>query len=218
MLVQIYGITTTSDAVDVDRLEPDTIGVVLDEGVATWDSVDTQTARRIVAAVTRARIVALSLSTDPDRILATVRILEPHVVHLARAYVMDSDLLDRIRSSIEPAKLMLTVPVDGPGSVSLAQRIADSADYVLLDTKHAETGVVGATGQTHDWAISAAIVRAIDTPVILAGGLGPDNVEDAIARVKPFGVDSETRTSLDADLRRKDMAKVTEFIALARAI
>ena len=218
MLVQIYGITTTSDAVDVDRLEPDTIGVVLDEGVATWDSVDTQTARRIVAAVTRARIVALSLSTDPDRILATVRTLEPHVVHLARAYVMESEVLNRIRSSIEPAKLMLTVPVDGPGSVSLAQRIADSADYVLLDTKHAETGVVGATGQTHDWAISAAIVRAIDAPVILAGGLGPDNVEDAIARVKPFGVDSETRTSLDSDLRRKDMAKVTEFIALARAI
>jgi phosphoribosylanthranilate isomerase len=217
VFVQIYGITTTEDALEVDRLGPDTIGVVLDEGVPTWDSVDAETARRIVAAVTRTRLVALSLSTDPDRILATVRILEPHVVHLARAHTMAEDLLDRIRTSIEPAQLMLTVPVDGPGSVSLARRLADSADYVLLDTKHPETGVVGATGQSHDWTISAEIVRAIDTPVILAGGLGPDNVKDAIDAVRPFGVDSETRTSLDGDRRRKDMTKVTEFIAMARA-
>jgi phosphoribosylanthranilate isomerase len=217
VFVQIYGITTTEDALEVDRLGPDTIGVVLDEGVPTWDSVDTGTARRIVAAVTRARVVALSLSTDPDRILATVQTLEPHIVHLARAHAMEQGVLDRIRTSVEPAKLMLTVPVDGPESVSLARRMADSADYVLLDTKHAETGVVGATGQAHDWTISAEIVRAIDAPVILAGGLGPDNVRDAVATVRPFGVDSETRTSLDGERRRKDMTKVTEFIALARA-
>ena len=216
MFVQIYGITTPEDALEVDRLGPDTIGVVLDEGVPTWDAVDAGTARRIVAAVNRARLVALSLSTDPDRILATVRILEPHIVHLARAHAMEQDVLHRIRNSIKPTKLMLTVPVDGPDSVSLARRMTDSADYVLLDTKHAETGVVGATGQTHDWSISAQIVHAIDTPVILAGGLGPENVKDAIAAVRPFGVDSETRTGVDGDRRRKDLRKVGEFITVAR--
>ena len=85
MLVQIYGITTAQDAAEVDRLGPDTIGVVLDEGIPTWDSVDDATARRIVFAVKRARVVALSLSTDPERILATFRTLKPDILHLARA-------------------------------------------------------------------------------------------------------------------------------------
>jgi phosphoribosylanthranilate isomerase len=216
VLVQIYGITTSDDALEVDRLGPDTIGVVLNEDLPTWDSVDVDTAHVIVAAVTRARVVALSLSTDPHRILATVRTLEPDIVHLARAHSMDGQTLQEIRTAVEPAQLMLTVPVDGPGSIPVAQRLAECADYVLLDTKHPETGIVGATGEVHDWAISAAIVQALDTPVILAGGLGPHNVRDAICAVRPFGVDSETRTSLDTDRRRKDLAKVDAFITLAR--
>jgi len=217
VLVQIYGITTAQDAAEVDRLGPDTIGVVLDEGIPTWDSVDDATARRIVFAVKRARVVALSLSTDPERILATFRTLKPDILHLARAVAVEMENLRRIRSAIEPAPLMVTVPVEGTGSVALAQRLFEYGDYVLLDTKHPDTGVVGATGQTHDWITSAAIVRALDTPVILAGGLGPDNVTEAISAVRPFGVDSETRTSLDVDRRQKDVAKVEAFIAAARA-
>lgn len=217
VFVQIYGITTTEDAADVDRLGPDSIGVVLDEGIETWDSVDSDIAHRIVSTVTQARIVALSLSTDPDRALATARVLGPDILHLARADEMETAALERVRASVAPTHLMLTVPVDGPDSAQLAHRLAEFADYLLLDTKHPETGTVGATARTHDWAISAAIVRALDVPVILAGGLGPQNVKDAISAVKPFGVDSETRTSMDADRRRKDLAKVEAFIELARA-
>ena len=217
MFVQIYGITTTEDAADVDRLGPDSIGVVLDEGIGTWDSVDSDVAHRIVSTVTLARIVALSLSTDPDRALATARVLRPDILHLARADQMETAALERVRASIAPAQLMLTVPVHGPDSARLAHRLAEFADYVLLDTKHPETGTVGATARTHDWGMSAAIVAALDIPVILAGGLGPRNVKDAISAVRPFGVDSETRTSMDADRRRKDLAKVEAFIDLARA-
>jgi phosphoribosylanthranilate isomerase len=217
VFVQIYGITTPEDAVAVDRLGPDSIGVVLDEGIDTWDSVDGDAARLIRSAVTRAGVVALSLSTDPARVVATARNLEPDIVHLARAHEMGTPALDSIRASIAPAQLMLTVPVHGADALPVAQRLVASADYLLLDTRHPETGIVGATGRTHDWTISAAIVGALDAPVVLAGGLGPRNVRDAIAAVRPFGVDSETRTSMDADRRRKDMAKVEEFVALARA-
>lgn len=130
---------------------------------------------------------------------------------------METAALEHVRASIAPAQLMLTVPVHGPDSARLAHRLAEFADYVLLDTKHPETGTVGATARTHDWGMSAAIVAALDIPVILAGGLGPRNVKDAISAVRPFGVDSETRTSMDADRRRKDLAKVEAFIDLARA-
>jgi phosphoribosylanthranilate isomerase len=217
VFVQIYGVTTTEDAAAVDRLGPDSVGVVLDEGIPTWDSVDEDTARAIVKALPHVRVAALSLSTDPDRILATVRTIGPDIVHLARAHAIDDATLQRIRAKIEPAQLLLTVPVDGPGALDVARRLSEVGDSLLLDTKHPKTGVVGATGHTHDWGISADIVNTLDITVVLAGGLGPDNVRDAITAVRPFGVDSETRTSLDADRRRKDIAKVEAFINLARS-
>jgi phosphoribosylanthranilate isomerase len=215
--VQIYGVTTTEDAAAVDRLGPDSVGVVLDEGVTTWDSVDADTARAIVKALPHVRVVALSLSTDPDRILDTVKTMGPDIVHLARADAIDDSTLQRIRSKVEPAQLLLTVPVDGPGALDVARRLSEVGDSLLLDTKHPDTGVVGASGHIHDWSISADIVNTLDIPVVLAGGLGPENVRDAIATVRPFGVDSETHTSLEADRRRKDIAKVEAFIALARS-
>ena len=65
-------------------------------------------------------------------------------------------------------------------------------DAVLLDTCDKQTGQVGGTGKTHNWDISAAIVKDCHVPVILAGGLTPDNVVEAIATVNPFGVDANS--------------------------
>jgi phosphoribosylanthranilate isomerase len=64
-------------------------------------------------------------------------------------------------------------------------------------------------------ALSAKIAVVGSRPVVLAGGLGPDNVTEAICRVRPAGVDSETRTSRADDRRRKDLPKVEAFIAVA---
>lgn len=217
MLTQIYGITCVEDATAVDLLGPDHVGVVVDEGIDTWDSVDDDTAMAIAGALHHARIVALSLSTEPDRIAATADLLHPAFVHLARAHLMDDVVLEIVREHVAPAALMLTVPVTGAGSVEVAQRLERIADVLLLDSRDPGSGVVGATGLTHDWTISRRVVEAVGVPVILAGGLGPDNVVDAIRRVDPAGVDSETHTSHVHDRRRKDLRKVEAFIAAARA-
>jgi len=74
---------------------------------------------------------------------------------------------------------------------------------------------VGATGETHDWSISRRIVERVDVPVILAGGLGPDNVAEAIRTVEPAGVDSYTETSRTE--RRKDIARSRAFVRAARS-
>lgn len=218
MLTQIYGITTVGDASDVDHLRPDHIGVVVDEGLGTWDSVDDETATAIAGAITHARIVALSLSTDPDRISTTASLLGPAFVHLARAHLMDDTTLTALRERLAPAGLMLTVPVTGVESLATATRLDGLADLLLLDSRDPGSGVVGATGLTHDWTVSSRIVATTRTPVILAGGLGPDNVADAIARVAPAGVDSETHTSRTDDRRRKDLAKVEAFLDAARTV
>jgi phosphoribosylanthranilate isomerase len=218
VLVQIYGVTTAGDADLVNGLGPDHVGVVLDEGFGTWDGVDAPTARAIVANLSSVKVVALTHATDRSRIRRTVETVGPHVVHLVRATdgLSPEDVAGLARE-LAPLEVMVTVPVLGREAVDVARRFAPCADYLLLDTVDSRSGVVGATGRVHDWTVSSAVVAAVDVPVVLAGGLGPENVAQAIDRVRPAGVDSETRTSRSDDRRRKDPEKVRRFVEMARA-
>ena len=69
---------------------------------------------------------------------------------------------------------------------------------------------------THDWNISRRIVHVTRVPIVLAGGLGPDNVAEAIRIVRPAGVDSKTRTDHDGS-DAKNLERVRRFHEAARA-
>ena len=88
-------------------------------------------------------------------------------------------------------------------------------DGFLTDTYAPETGAAGATGRTHDWALSRRLVELSPRPVILAGGLTPANVRQAIAVVQPAGVD--VHTGVEDASGRKDRAKVLAFVTEASA-
>ena len=87
-------------------------------------------------------------------------------------------------------------------------------DAYLTDTFDPDTGASGATGRTHDWRLSRQLVRQSSRPVILAGGLNPANVRDAILAVRPSGVDAHT--GLEDASGRKSEANVMEFVSEAR--
>lgn len=80
----------------------------------------------------------------------------------------------------------------------------------ITDTFDPDTGASGATGKTHDWDISRDLISLTSKPVILAGGLNPDNVQQAILEVKPAGVDAHT--GVEGIDGRKDEAKVRKFV------
>jgi phosphoribosylanthranilate isomerase len=82
-------------------------------------------------------------------------------------------------------------------------------DFHMLDTH--VPGLRGGTGETFGWEIVDAHDRR--TPLVLSGGLNPDNVADAVAAVRPFAVDSASGT--EAEPGRKDPAKLK---ALFRAV
>ena len=218
VLTQIYGITCAEDAALVNALAPDHVGVVLDEGISTWDTVSAPTLRAILTELCDVAVVALSLSTERERILRTVEAVRPEWLHLARAADgMTPAPVAALRAEIAPVRLMVTIPVRDASALALADRFAACADALLLDSAHPATGLVGATGLIHDWSVSRRVVERSPVPVILAGGLGPDNVADAIRATRPAGVDSETRTSRDDDRRRKDPERVRLFLERARA-
>jgi phosphoribosylanthranilate isomerase len=98
--------------------------------------------------------------------------------------------------------------------ISRMQEFTSLVDLFITDTYDSVSGATGATGKTHDWQISRQLVESSSLPVILAGGLKPGNVEDAILTVKPFGVD--THTGVENEFGEKDPSLVKEFISRAR--
>jgi phosphoribosylanthranilate isomerase len=112
--------------------------------------------------------------------------------------------------------LMRSIPVVDGGAIAIAVSYDGIADFLLLDSHEPGDKQIGALGRTHDWTISRRIVESVSVPVILAGGLGPENVAAAIHAVQPAGVDSKTRTDL-ADGSVKDIDAVRAFVAAAKA-
>ena len=108
---------------------------------------------------------------------------------------------------------MQAISVEDMSAVKFAKEYEDVSDYFILDTSTSLVKGVGASGKVHDWNVSKAIVDSVKIPVVLAGGLSPENVREAIERVKPWGVDSLTHTNktLDDGNFVKDIIKVREF-------
>jgi len=86
-------------------------------------------------------------------------------------------------------------------------------DRFLLDSYDPKT--VGGTGMTCDWNKAKTLVKSMDKPVLLAGGLTPENVKEAIETVQPWGVDVSSGVELEPG--KKDMTKVKAFIAACRS-
>jgi phosphoribosylanthranilate isomerase len=68
----------------------------------------------------------------------------------------------------------------------------------------------------HDWSISARIASTSKAPIILAGGLTPENVAQAIRAVKPWGVD--VNSGVETSDGRKDEGRIQRFIAAASTV
>lgn len=96
----------------------------------------------------------------------------------------------------------------------LVDEVADTVDMFITDTYSPATGAKGATGLTHDWVVSADLVRRSPRPLMMAGGLTAENVADAIRQVRPAAVDAHT--GLESADGRKDAAKVRKFVAESR--
>lgn len=90
---------------------------------------------------------------------------------------------------------------------------APHVDVFLTDTFDPQRGASGATGMTHDWAISRELVERSPLPVMLAGGLTPENVADAVHAVRPAGVDAHT--GLEDAGGAKDPHSVALFVRRA---
>ncbi len=123
---------------------------------------------------------------------------------------ISSEEIRLFRELCPGVKTIGLVTVAGVESIGKAAEFtAPTWDCIILDSLDETTGRTGATGCTHDWSISAQILKNARLPVILAGGLTPENVAQAITLVRPDGVDAHTGLE-DGDGTR-NLMKIREF-------
>ena len=215
MLVQIFEVQTPEEAPALARLGVDHIGVLVGDGRFPRELPPAR-AKAIFAAVpSGAKRVALSLSQDPEEVVRVIAETRPDIVQIQAAIEDFSVAMTRaLKARVPGTPLMRAIPVVEETSIALARAYDGIADFLLLDSYDPGTRQFGALGRVHDWSLSRRIVDEVGIPVILAGGLGPENVAAAIAAVRPAGVDSKTKTDRPNG-GSKDLAKVEAFVAAA---
>jgi phosphoribosylanthranilate isomerase len=201
----------------VSRIGIDHVGAKVGDGSRPRELTVAE-ARVVMAAVAApSTFSALFLDADMDRVCAWIAALAPPVVHLGASA---DQLLPRhvalIKQRFPTALVMRSIPMIGEESLAIALTYDGIADFLMLDSVRPGDKKFGALGVTHDWAISRRIVEAVSCPVLLAGGLGPDNVAEAIAAVRPAGVDSKTKTDVEGG-HAKDLDKVRRYHLAAKA-
>lgn len=218
MITQIYEIGNPVEAKEVAQAGVDHIGVLVGDGEFPRE-ISIDGARKILEAIPPAsKKVVLTLSRDRKAIEEIAKALDPDILHLGTVPggISPQDVI-AFKQKFPRIKMMRSIPVTGSESIELAKQYDGIVDFLLLDSHTKDDHQVGATGETHDWNISKQIVESVRVPVILAGGLGPENVADAIRNVRPAGVDSKTKTDKKGS-HAKDIEKVRTFVKEAKKL
>lgn len=214
-LIQVAGIIDAAEADMLAECGVDWLGFPLRLTVNKEDLSEEQAAE-IIAGIRRLhRGVLITYEVEAREISAFCRRLGVRTVQL-HANVPATQL--RTLKQSEPDLVVLkSLVVRGDNQQDLAAMVDETCEWVdmyITDTFNPVTGADGATGLVHDWTISADLVQHSPRPVMLAGGLTPDNVGTAIRTVRPAAVDAHT--GLEDAAGRKDPAKVQRFVAHAR--
>ena len=209
--VQIAGIRTAAELRMLVAHGVDYLGFPLRLPVPTPDLSENATAHLIRAHQVQAQAVCITYETDPDSVARLCRFLEVATVQLHGAFPPDA--LQALRRRAPELTILKSLVLGRDPLETIFQTLPAMEPWVdgfFTDTFDPASGASGATGRTHDWETSRAIVRATARPVILAGGLTPANVAAAIATVRPAGVDAHT--GVENSRGDKDPDRVQSFI------
>lgn len=180
--VKICGHTRDKDVVASVRAGTDAVGVIADVPVDSPRAVSADRAATLFEAVPP--LVTGVLVTMPDTAEEAIQLVErtrPDALQIHGPF--DAEDCRTVREAIGRS-VIKSVDASDPEQVRAFDGVADA---LLVDSTDASGA--GGTGRTHDWERTRELVSGVDSPVLLAGGLTPENVAGAVGTVEPFGVD-----------------------------
>lgn len=191
----------------------DIIGILVGQEHSSSDFVSKFTAKKITDFVNkRCEVSLVTHLTKADDIISLTKFIGNDIIQLHSD--IEEDELERIALALPDIKLVRLIHISSDGEICTDYRKMEYADFYLLDSFNLKTNQVGGTGLTHDWNKSGKLIKSLDKPTFLAGGLNPDNVKKAISLAEPYGVD--VNSGCKNDLGVKDAIKVKEFVTNAK--
>lgn len=191
MRVQIAGIKTIEDALMCVKYDCDAIGLLVGRSHNSDDFIGTNKAKEIIEALPPfiSSVIITHLEDSKD-IIDILKETKANTVQL-HSYIKESEV-KKIKEALPYVKILRLIHVSEDGKLLNELEKDFIGDCLFLDSINVKTNQFGGTGLTHDWNKSAEIVKNSKLPVILAGGLNPSNVAEAIKMVKPYGVDTNS--------------------------
>ena len=203
--VKVCGITTAEQAVQVAEAGADAIGLVMAKSPR---QVDTAKVLEIVKAIPPfVQTVAVFVNPSEDEVKEA---LYDFGIDIIQLHGIESPNFCENFS----AKVIKAWRIKGTDDIAQLKEYESCVRGFLLDAW--DPHQAGGTGKTFDWVLGTEAVKALSKPVILAGGLGPENVKDAIEMVRPWGVDASS--SLEEAPGIKDLNKVKAFVEAVKSI
>jgi phosphoribosylanthranilate isomerase len=242
MMIQVYEIQAPEEAALMAECGINHIGGVI-LSTAEWKIPLLHESVRVIRDMGRKSSI-IPLFAHPDAVHRVIEYYKPDIIHFCdtlsdgpsvneRAVAAAIALQEGVQERFPDVEIMRSIPIAPPGlgdlvpSLELGRRLEALSDWFLTDTLLVQgemqpvAGHVGITGKVCDWEVARDLVIQSPIPVILAGGLSPENVAEGIDFTSPAGVDTCTATNLlDAEGKpirfRKDPEKVRRFVAACR--
>ncbi|WP_440948740.1 phosphoribosylanthranilate isomerase [Methanosarcina sp. T3] len=220
--VKICGIRSQEDIELAALYGADAVGFITEVPVESPRKLDSDTAAALIAKVPKCLDSVMVIMPETSACaLELIEKVKPDIVQIHSGLLLSELKTVREKTDI-PIIKTLFVPAGGGASKlqNLVTRLLEevreleesgTVDGVLLDSGIA--GKTGGTGCVHDWNLSRRIAEETKLPLILAGGLKPENVQEAIRAVSPYAVDTASGVET---LGKKDAVKVRKFIEEVR--
>ena len=215
MRVQIAGIKTVEDALMCVEYDCDAIGLLVGQSHSSDDFISKELAKKIIDCLPPfISSVIITHLEESNEIIEILKYTNANTVQL-HSYICE-DEVRKIREALPYVKILRLIHVSEDGRI--LNKLNDNfvGDCLFLDSINKKTNQFGGTGLVHDWNKSAEIVMNSKLPVILAGGLNPNNVRAAIKIVKPYGVDTNSGCKGKDGFRDEEATKL--FIENSKAI
>lgn len=195
--IKICGITRKQDALDAAGLGVDAIGLVF--YAPSPRAVTLEQASEIVACLPPfVSVVALFVNPQPALVEQIIRVIRPSVLQFHGEESVEFCAQFNV-------PFIKALPVTDGFDVKVAEQKYPTAQALLLDTPH--PNLYGGTGQSFDW---TRFPKTAEKPLILAGGLTPENVTDAIVQTHAYAVDVSGGVEQQKGI--KDSARMAAFV------
>lgn len=208
--VKICGIRNQSDLAAAIQSKPDELGFILGEK-ATGNRITAESLAELAPRVPDGtNIVLVTDSLDAEEIVSLAERIGAKRIQISNRHGL---VVTRAVRKLWHGDIAHVIHVDGRVAIDRAVKAQSYCTHIHLDTPAPDR--LGGTGTVHDWSISRSIVERVDRPVILSGGLNPENLSQAIQQVRPATVDVETGVKHPDGATDPDL--VAAFVAAARA-